>query len=258
MSIALVLAFLTNPTPANVASPQRWQLDQQPKQCVALRERAGPQNGVAITVRPFEKYHDVAILTPKSGTRRGAQAATVVIPGLTIDRKTYTRVREPANSTDGVFTITLSGDELRSAANAGMLTARVGGASHLVSMKGGSKVLAALFECQEKLIAAMGIKRDWVDPPVEASDFSRLISADDYPSEMIEQDQEGGVTVLLEIDPTGAVTRCGSYQLFGDPMFEKVACSAIGKRARFSPARDAVGNPVKSYFLSPTIWFVMD
>lgn len=257
MRILFLLAALGPAT--SEPAPQRWQLDQQPKQCIALRERAGDRLGVAITVRPFEKYHDVTVIAPKSGARRGGLPVTLTIAGTAVDRKIHTRVREPADSHDRVFIVGMSAEQLRAAEDAGTFSATVAGnQSYEVPMKGAGKVLTALAECEKRLVAAMGITRNWVVPAAEASDFVGLVRSDDYPLAMIESNRQGGVAVLLEIDPAGVVSRCVSYELYGDPMFERVVCGAIKKRARFTPARDRAGNAVKSYYLSPIVWFVME
>lgn len=258
MTKAFLLAGLLAPD-ATVSTPQSWQLDQQSKQCIALRERSADRLGVAITFRPFEKFHEVTVIAPRSGARDGTLPLTLSVPAANPGRELTARVREPKGTNNRVITVSLTVDQLRAAAATGTLSVMVAGAqSYDVPMKGASKVLTALAECEQRIIAAMGFTRNWVTPPAEANDFSGLVRSDDYPISRVENNRQGGVAVLLEIDQTGAVSRCVSYELFGDPMFERVVCGAVKKRARFTPARNSGGNAVKSYYLSPMIWFVMN
>ena len=103
----------------------------------------------------------------------------------------------------------------------------------------------------------MGIARTWTIPPEEQNRFYRIIRNDDYPINMIERDEQGGVAALLRIDETGAISDCKAYQIEGHRDWEKIICRIVKKRARFNPARDASGKAVSSYILTPMIWFVL-
>jgi periplasmic protein TonB len=52
------------------------------------------------------------------------------------------------------------------------------------------------------------------------------------------------VSVLLTIDPGGRVVSCGIQQSSGQSVLDMYTCNILRRRARFTPATDALGNPV--------------
>jgi protein TonB len=49
--------------------------------------------------------------------------------------------------------------------------------------------------------------------------------------------------VVLTIDPGGRVVSCGIQQSTSDEL-SRATCNILRRRARFTPATDALGNPV--------------
>lgn len=74
------------------------------------------------------------------------------------------------------------------------------------------------------------------------------ITADDYPPAMLRLGAEGRSVVALAIDASGAVTGCKVTQSSGFAALDEATCRALMRRARFRPARDAAGNPVRGVY----------
>lgn len=70
------------------------------------------------------------------------------------------------------------------------------------------------------------------------------ITPDDYPIDALSKGQEGSVEIRFTIETDGLVRNCRVTQSSGVASLDETSCAVIKMRARFSPARDAKGNPV--------------
>ena len=75
----------------------------------------------------------------------------------------------------------------------------------------------------------------------------RWISPEDYPVELASAGEEGYVTVGFTIGTDGLVSDCHVVRSSGYPRLDAIPCNVIAARARFSPARDARGQPVATH-----------
>jgi len=84
-------------------------------------------------------------------------------------------------------------------------------------------------------------------------DLRGVFSASDYPSEALIRNQEGKAQFLLLIDEQGKVAGCYVEKASGIPALDGMGCQAIRERARFKPALDRAGKPVRSTAITPPI-----
>ncbi len=120
------------------------------------------------------------------------------------------------------------------------------------------KPLAALSKCTE------GLLRNWGVDIVKHATLNKkavplkspanwLVPAD-YPQKMLQQGQRGVLYVRLSVDETGLPSQC-HIQLSTRPQeFEEAVCNGLKRRARFSPALDADGKPIASYWQSGIVF----
>jgi hypothetical protein len=128
-----------------------------------------------------------------------------------------------------------------------------GSSRHTVSIELGpmEKPIQALQACVDELMHEWG-----VDPEhpfgvsraaTPTNNPGQWLTTDDYPSEMLRQFRTGIVRFRLVVNEQGQVDHC--YVAVDKPgPFEDVVCKAIGKRARFEPALDEAGKPMKALF----------
>ncbi|MBO9581622.1 MAG: energy transducer TonB [Sphingobium sp.] len=111
--------------------------------------------------------------------------------------------------------------------------------------------LKAMNACVEDLVRSWGVDPRLMRNPkrmIEPMNSPRYwLSMQDYPEEMWRAHKGGVVPVRLLIDENGAVTNCIPNVALPGP-FEDAVCRGIKKRARFRPALDADGKPMKSYW----------
>lgn len=93
-----------------------------------------------------------------------------------------------------------------------------------------------------------------LDPPkpsqardaIPGKDRLRWITTDDYPTAALRQDIQGSVMISVTIDSEGRVRSCLVTQSSGSKLLDDATCRLYTARARFTPARDADGNPTSA------------
>lgn len=86
------------------------------------------------------------------------------------------------------------------------------------------------------------------------SNLAEMISDGDYPEAALEAGEEGVVVFGVLIDETGAVADCGILETSGSAALDAATCNILRTRARFEPARDAHGKPVKDFATARIFW----
>ena len=83
-------------------------------------------------------------------------------------------------------------------------------------------------------------------------DVRSIFKLEDYPSEASSRDQQGSGRFLLLIDERGGVAGCQVLEA-SVPALDARGCQVIRERAKFTPAVDRSGKPVRSTFVTPRI-----
>lgn len=79
-------------------------------------------------------------------------------------------------------------------------------------------------------------------------------SPEDYPPHALENGIEGDVYFTISVDARGLPSNCRVTTGSGDPELDDVACKTVLERARFEPATDANGQPVKGEWSNRVAW----
>lgn len=118
--------------------------------------------------------------------------------------------------------------------------------------------LAAMRQCTASLIKSWGY-----DPAVEAGlvvratptgNPSAWVVVGDYPGKAAWAGHNGLVHFRLDVDETGKPVGCRVLFRTNPDEFADRSCKALLQRAKFRPARDAQGEPVKSFYISTIRW----
>lgn len=78
---------------------------------------------------------------------------------------------------------------------------------------------------------------------IPGSDRLRWITTEDYPAASIRENVQGVVVISATIGTDGKVRSCLVTQSSGNQLLDDTTCRLYTKRAHFTPARDADGNP---------------
>jgi TonB family protein len=80
------------------------------------------------------------------------------------------------------------------------------------------------------------------------------LDSSDYPASAIFRGAQGIVNFRLSVDAAGVPTGCHIQQSSRPPEFDKTVCTAMMRRARFTPALDRDGKPLASYFRGTVVF----
>lgn len=98
------------------------------------------------------------------------------------------------------------------------------------------------------------VRSSAIVPATPAGDPGEWILPSDYPTTALREERSGTVGFQLEISATGDLTACNILASSGQADLDEAACSALMRRARFNPAQDARGEPVRSSFTNKVRW----
>ena len=99
--------------------------------------------------------------------------------------------------------------------------------------------------------------RDGIKGPAPAmlrGDPAMGITDEDYPALAQRNGEEGTVAVAYDVATDGQMENCRVTQSSGSDSLDKTTCRIITRRARFKPARDAAGKPVRSQGSRRIVW----
>jgi len=96
-------------------------------------------------------------------------------------------------------------------------------------------------------------------PAVRAQRLANLasyIEYNDYPPTALRVNQQGQVTFLMAIGADGRLTDCTVTGSSGSAELDNATCRIMKSRARFTPARDARGNPTEDVQIGSIRWIL--
>lgn len=123
-----------------------------------------------------------------------------------------------------------------------------------------AKALDVLAICSRDLVKSWGL-----DPDQQASLSARprhlgkpstWLRSKDYPSTALRMGKTASIQFRLMIDQTGTPSACKVQSATQSPEFIDLTCKLLMQRARFSPALDAQGQMVPSYYTNTVNWII--
>lgn len=82
-----------------------------------------------------------------------------------------------------------------------------------------------------------------VPPQSVSGSLQNLIRETDYPPSALDREEQGLVVVSLSVGTNGRVTGCSISSSSGSKSLDSTTCRVLTSRAKFSPAKDNMGNP---------------
>lgn len=263
VSVALLLSLSSSIGMPAVAAPlqssEKWDVDYGITQCTAARAFDGGSGQVVVGIVPAFSGDSYKLLV--SIERRGPliarQSAGTVDFGAG-------PINAPALYYGGkgvhmsVYQFRLAATELEKARSASTISLSAGDGSHYAfALSDMPAVLDGLRQCTGDL------QRYWnmsgttklSGPELTGGDIRSLITPADYAAASSTHSQPGPTQYQLLIDESGSVAGCDVFASSGDPALDSIGCEVIHKRARFRPAQDSRGNPIRSVFTTaPISW----
>ncbi|MDG2533924.1 energy transducer TonB [Sphingomonas sp. HITSZ_GF] len=111
-------------------------------------------------------------------------------------------------------------------------------------------------QCLDDLIQSWGydpaVIKGLSRRPSPAGMPQRWVTDDDFPSGAL--GHNGFLRFRLDVDAQGAVAGCHILDRTDPDDFSKATCALLTKRARFKPALDKDGKPIRAYYLGSFSW----
>lgn len=176
---------------------------------------------------------------------------TAIVPGLRVDGWRYPT--KPAGEVVAPAITPQQEDAVKS------ISFKVPGSKRHQLLTGSlGAPLAAMRKCTDDLL------RHWGFDPAVQSTLSRSavptanpgtwLGTSDFPTKATYEGMNGFVRFRLDVDESGNVAGCRVLFRTNPDEFAALSCKLISKRAKFTPALDVAGKPVKSYYISQIRW----
>lgn len=119
------------------------------------------------------------------------------------------------------------------------------------------KPFEALRKCTEDMVRTWGL-----DPAQQATLSRKALPSpatvqylqNRYPRDLAFMGKQGLVNLRMLVDAEGRPSNCKIQRSYSDAKFEQVACKVFTEHASFTPAADAQGNNVASYYTTTINW----
>jgi len=95
-------------------------------------------------------------------------------------------------------------------------------------------------------------------PPTPKEPPGRWVTNDDYPPNAAENGLYGTVHFTLVIDANGKPESCHITWTSGFAKLDQYSCAIFLKRAKFDPARDGNGQPMRATYSNKFMWDLAD
>jgi TonB family protein len=233
-----------------------WSLDYSPTQCAELRDYGDPTKPVILGIIPApngESYE--LVLVYRSPHPDGIEE---VHGSVDFGSGPISALVLRYGSKDGKLTLyryRISAAEMQQARSAKAVALQSAYMDTSFELDQASEVLEGLQRCTADLMRYWnydGEKQGSIAVPSKG-DVRSIFSSFDYPRDAAAKGEQGTTQYLLLVDEKGRVAGCHVLIATGIPTLDSRGCIVLLARARFTPARDASGKPVRSAVVTPEI-----
>lgn len=234
------------------------------KPSVVIMDRFGPTDTFQLTIvsDEFRSFQQGKALSLQFGEQKARRTASVV-PGKAGSGTTTlffanTSLSETIERQDEDWDPPVT---VATEAAVKTIAVSYGGRERVFATGSLDKAFEALRKCTDNLVTTWGF-----DPKQQAalskrpgplSKHTAWISSSDYPSAMLIRGKQALVNFRLSVSAQGSPTACEIQSSYNDKKFDEATCAALMRRARFTPALDATGQAVPSFYLNTVRW-IMD
>lgn len=261
LRFATALSAVLLTCPARAASDQpisNWGIEPSDARCVAVRQFGSVNKPtiLALKASPYADVIQIAIL--RAGLRRGYLQSKATVD---TDSKDYvtTALSYPLDGDRRRVAHLISLDAETSAAlrtTRTLQTTIVEGTRETFDMGQMASLWKNLDDCVSSLRRHWNIGENaesiMSEPP--RGNMQALFSPEDYPVRAILADESGATRIGLLIDKNGRVRDCTLLETSGIAMLDSRSCGIITQRAKFVPATDDKGKPMRSPWVQTIRW----
>lgn len=255
----LALAAAAPPLPAPPPPPLRhptkpWVLDYGETACTALRDYGTPEAPLTLAFRPSPNGNIVRIAVVRSGHGGDARHFPLTLALGAVPLTSSGLRFAAAKGAKDVVWINVERSALDALAAVPEIGLRGGREiDERFALPNIAAVLKGLDTCTADLIRYWNIGEGSAasaHPPEPTMNPQDWVNRGDYPAQAMDEKKAGTVAFVLLIDETGKVKDCMVEKTAGIASLDAQACIVLLERARFRPARDSSGKPVRSAWSS--------
>jgi hypothetical protein len=260
--LAGLILGLSSPAAAFAPRPpvKGWVVDYADTDCTASRDYGNGAGFVELAFRPSPLGHALQLILVRPGRGEAAMHVPITI-GLPDGPLKTTALRYWDHKGHEIILLTAQSEtmeRLRGASDVSFRSANL--VDEDLAVPGMAKAMAALDICNSDL------RRHWnageegagkvKTPARSVAPLASYVSDGDYPAQAVDENRGGISKVTLLIDETGTLKDCLVEETSGIATLDAMTCAIFIRRAKFHPALDDQGKPVKS-ILSTRIKWVM-
>lgn len=256
-TLVAILALLTSAADGlSVLQPTaKWRVDFAEQRCVAVHSYLGV-GGAAVTLalKPSVTGATLQVTLAEAGGPIGAEQNDIAVrmdgaAGETVVRTTLLRYADKQKRLR-YASFSLPSDRFAALGAASTMSLNGIGYRNAIALPQIGNVLALLEGCTEDLRRLWHIDKSGADDIAQEArsieSMNNVFRDDDYPEIAIAKLQVGRLEMLVLIDEKGRVQDCNVEKSSGVAVLDATGCTSMELRARYAPALDRNGNPVKS------------
>ena len=260
-----VALFACLASAATAAAPQlrqptgKWVVDYGDTACTAGRQYGTAQQPVTLAFRPSPDGSVVRLMVARPGRVGDAYHFPVTTTISEKGKTTGLRFASSRGKTDIIW-INFERSAIEGLPRAGEIAIKGGGAiDERFALPDMAAALKALDRCNADLRKHWNADEAGVARVAKAAEsklpVSRLVRDSDYPEQAIMEGASGYTRMMLMIDEQGALKDCMVVETSGIASFDAMACGILIERAaKFRPALDTAGKPIRSVYTLGFRW----
>lgn len=262
LMIGLLGSGIVAPSSAPIEPSGKWVVAYEEGMCVLSRRYGSASEVIDIGFRPvpFVDTMQMVLIAQKGGGGPRYGKASIAFDGATSNEVPYGSysLGTPARR---VTTINTSGDVLNTMPGATTLAVTMGDATTRFALRSAGAAIKALNTCQDELVRRWGL-----DPAILHAESShatlagnepaRWFGPESYPEGALKIGAQGRTVAVLVVDVTGKATSCRVVESAGNGELDGTTCHIAMRRAAFTPARDAGGRSIASWYILPVRWIL--
>lgn len=259
MAIAAATSLLPGPA---IAAPEAasgpWHVVYENERCVASREYGTEPTRRILVLKPSPSSGVMQIFFFGPGKGQPEQRPGKLQIGSGRSLPVSALLYGQPDTGKLVALVNLPMAEFKTRSNADSIALASGKTSYDLATPGLAKVMDALEKCQADLHQFWNIAPEKAslvaEPAVPDRPLHGYYSERDYPSVALWRQQGGSVELGLLIDESGRIAECAIESTSRIASLDANSCAIMRERAKFAPARDQAGKPVRSHMVVPITW----
>jgi TonB family protein len=262
VGLAIIGFLCSAAAPSNSIEPLKpdkaWVVDFATAECNAQRAYGNPVNPIILGLRPsaWGSTYELMLITNERGPVYAEEKEGWVDFGQAPIKAWLLHYGVTQPKPYNFFKFRISAEQMAQARSASTVTFHISGRPEVsLTLTAIRTLLESLDRCTNDLQHYWNMT-DTEQKKISASaqaDLRAIFNWQDYPQEAMSRRQEGMVQFLLFVDEKGKLAACHVLKPSGIPVLDGMGCQVIGKRAKFKPALDSAGAPIRSSIVTPPI-----